>query len=136
MTADIPAGTVLGLGLDVVELDRMRAALARTPGLATRVFTEGERAYCLARRDPTERFAARFAAKEAVLKVLGEGILRVPLREIEVVRAPSGQPSVRLHGRAAAKAADRGIAIWHLSLTHTATIASAVALGLSRAAGN
>jgi phosphopantetheine--protein transferase-like protein len=122
--------TIIGVGLDAVELDRMRTVLARTPTLAGRVFTEDERAYCEARRDPTERFAARFAAKEAVLKVLGEGILRVPLRDIEVVRAPSGKPSVALRGTAAERAAALGITTWQLSLTHTEATASAVAIGL------
>jgi phosphopantetheine--protein transferase-like protein len=121
---------IVGVGLDTVELVRMRSALDRTPRLQTRAFTDGERAYCLAKGDPTERFAVRFAAKEAVLKVLGEGILRVPLRDIEVVKAPSGKPSLRLAGVAAERAADLGITSWQISLTHTATAASAVAIGL------
>jgi phosphopantetheine--protein transferase-like protein len=125
--------TIIGVGLDAVELDRMRTVLARTPRLAERVFTEDERAYCEARRDPTERFAARFAAKEAVLKVLGEGILRVPLRDIEVVRAPSGKPSVELSGVAAERAGALGITTWQLSLTHTEVTATALAVGLHEA---
>src|SRR5256885_10812511 len=108
----------------------MRAVLDRTPRLATRCFTDDERAYCQARRDPTERFAVRFAAKEAVLKVLGEGILRLSLRDIEVVRAPTGKPSLTLHGVAAERAKALGITSWQLSLTHTDTVASAVAVGL------
>jgi 8-oxo-dGTP diphosphatase len=108
----------------------MRTVLGRTPRIMTRAFTDDERAYCLDRKDPTERFAARFAAKEAVLKVLGEGILRVPLRDIEVVRAESGKPSIELHGSALRKAVALGITGWHVSLTHTETSASAVAIGL------
>jgi phosphopantetheine--protein transferase-like protein len=122
--------TVIGIGIDTVELERMRKVLARTPRFMTRAFTEGERTYCLDRKDPTERFAVRFAAKEAVLKVLGEGILRVPMRDIEIMRASSGKPSVELHGVALRHAVARGITDWHVSLTHTDLVASAVAIGL------
>lgn len=121
---------VVGLGLDLVEVDRVRQALARTPGFSVRVFTDGERAWAEAASDPAERFAARWAAKEAVLKALGVG-LSVPLRDIEVVRAGRGEPSVELRGRAAELAAARGVDAWQLSLTHTATTAGAVALALS-----
>jgi holo-[acyl-carrier protein] synthase len=123
---------IVGVGIDAVEIERMRAVLARTPSFADRVFTTDERAYCRAKRDPTERFAARFAAKEAVLKVLDDSILRVPLRSIEVVRATSGKPSVVLSGRAAERADELGVDEWHLSLTHTETIAQAIAIGWSR----
>ena len=122
--------SIVGVGIDTVELARMRTVLDRTPRIATRAFTDDERAYCLERKDPTERFAVRFAAKEAVLKVLGEGILRVPLRDIEVVRASSGKPSIELHGVALRKAVDLGITAWNVSLTHTDSAASAVAIGL------
>jgi phosphopantetheine--protein transferase-like protein len=121
---------IVGVGLDAVEIARMRAVLDRTPRLAERAFTDDERAYCVAKRDPIERFAVRWAAKEAVLKVLGEGILRVPLRTIEVVRASTGEPSIRVTGRAAERAAARGITSWQVSLTHTEASASAVVIGL------
>ena len=62
---------MIGIGVDLVEVERMRTALARTPTLVGRLFTEGERAYAEAARDPAERYAARFAAKEAAMKVLG-----------------------------------------------------------------
>jgi holo-[acyl-carrier protein] synthase len=121
---------VIGLGTDLVELDRFRLALSRTPGIVDRLFTDGERAYAELRRDPTERYAARFAAKEAVLKALGAGIGECDFREIEVVRAESGQPSVRLHGRAAALADARGVGEWRLTMTHTASLAQAIAVAL------
>ena len=89
------------------------------PGLAERLFTDAERAYGERRKDPTERFAARFAAKEAVMKALGVGVGACKLRDVEVVRAPSGQPSVSLHGRAAALAERQGVREWRLTLTHT-----------------
>jgi phosphopantetheine--protein transferase-like protein len=122
---------VLGVGIDLCEVDRMRRVLARTPGFADRVFTEDEQAYCRRRRDPVERFAARFAAKEAVLKAMGVGLGACAFREIEVVRADSGAPSLALHGAAADLAAARGIGRWHVSLTHTSTLAEALVIAVA-----
>jgi len=121
---------VKGVGIDAVELDRFRRALERTPGLVDRVFTAEEVAYARRRRDPTERLAARFAAKEAVVKAMGVGIGRFPLRDVEIVRASSGQPAVVLHGKAAEVAAGQGITGWLLSLTHTERTAQAIACAL------
>lgn len=118
----------MGVGLDLCEVERMARTLARTPSFAARVFTEGERAVCGRRRNAAEGYAARFAAKEAVLKALGAGLGSCPLRDIEVVRADSGAPEVALHGKAADLAAAAGVARWHLSLTHTAATAAAVAV--------
>jgi holo-[acyl-carrier protein] synthase len=119
---------VIGVGTDLVDLDRFRAALERTPGLKARCFTDAEQAYAERRRDPLERYAARFAAKEAVMKAMGVGLGSCEFREIEVTRAESGEPSVRLHGRAAALAADHGVSAWHLSLTHSESAAHAIAI--------
>jgi holo-[acyl-carrier protein] synthase len=121
---------VIGIGVDLCEVDRMRASLARTPTLRRRVFTEAERAYCDRRADPTERYAARFAAKEAVMKAMGVGMGACKWREIEVAKAPSGAPSVRLHGGASVLASERGITEWHLTLTHTHRVAEAIAVAL------
>lgn len=121
---------VIGIGVDLCEVDRMRAALARTPTLRQRVFTEAERAYCDRRKDPTERYAARFAAKEAVMKAMGVGIGACKWSEIEVAKAPSGAPSVRLHGGARALADERGISGWRLTITHTHRVAEAIAVAL------
>jgi len=121
---------VIGIGTDLVELDRFRVALARTPRLVDRVFSAEEQAYALRRTDPTERFAARFAAKEAVLKALGVGLWRLPLRDIEVVRTESGQPTLLLRGRAADLAAERGVSAWLLTMTHTDHLAHAIAVAL------
>lgn len=121
---------MIGIGTDLVELDRFRLALDRTPGIVNRLFSEAEQAYARGRRDPTERFAARFAAKEAVLKAMGAGLWSCPLREIEVVRAESGQPSVVLHGRAADVARARGVREWRLTMTHTERVAQAIAVAL------
>jgi holo-[acyl-carrier protein] synthase len=119
---------VIGVGIDAVEVDRFRRVLARRPTLATRVFTESELSYARRRSDPTERLAARFAAKEAVLKALGVGLGAAAFRDIEVVRAAGGQPGLRLAGRAAALAEARQVRRWHLSLSHTAAGAVAVAV--------
>lgn len=119
---------VVGLGVDLCDVDRMRVALERTPSLRQRMFTEDERAYCDRRRDPAERYAVRFAAKEAVLKAMGVGLGACALRDIEVVRASSGAPSLALRGSAAGVAAERGIVGWQLSLTHTDTLAQATVL--------
>lgn len=126
--------TVVGLGTDLVDLDRFRSVLARTPRIVDRLFTPGEQAYASSRRDPTEPLGARFAAKEAVLKAMGLGLGGAAFRDIEVVRADSGEPSVLLHGAAAAEARARGIAAWMLSLSHTGHVAQAVALAVGEPA--
>jgi holo-[acyl-carrier protein] synthase len=122
---------VVGIGVDDVDVDRMRTSLERTPTLADRLFTEGERAYAssAAPSMAAQRYAARFAAKEAVLKALGAGLGACGFHDIEVVRdAESGAPSLALHGAAAELAATRGAAHLHLSLTHTETRATAFVL--------
>lgn len=121
---------MIGIGVDLVEVDRLRATLARTPALVDRLFTEGERAYAEAAHDPTERYAVRFAAKEAAMKVLGVGLGAVDWHDIEVVRTDSGAPELRVTGRANELAVDAGIRSWKVSLSHTATMAEAVVVGL------
>ncbi len=118
---------MIGLGTDVVDLDQFRAALARTPTLAERLFTEGERAAAAQRRDPVPALAVRFAAKEAVMKVLGVGLGTIGWHDVEVVGEPSGRPTLRVTGRAAALADGAGISAWHLSLSHSELVAHAVA---------
>jgi holo-[acyl-carrier protein] synthase len=122
-------GTI-GIGTDLVDLDRMRRAIDRTPGIVTRLFTEGEQAYARQRRDPTERFGGRFAVKEATMKALGVGVGAVAFRDIEVIRAESGAPRLVLHARAAALAEARGVAGWLVTLTHTDHLAHAVVMAL------
>lgn len=121
---------MIGIGVDLCEVERMRVALARTPSLADRLFTPDERAYCDLRRDPAERYAARFAAKEATLKAMGLGLGACRWQDIEVVRADSGAPSVVLRDAAAAHAAERGIRRWLLTMSHTASLAEAIAVAL------
>lgn len=124
---------VLGLGTDVVDVERFRRTLARTPHIVERLFTEAEREYARGRRDPVERLAVRFAAKEAVMKALGVGLGEVRFRDIEVERAESGSPGVVLHGDAVTLASARGVAMWKCSLSHSATVALAVVLALGAA---
>ena len=121
---------VIGIGLDLVEIDRFRTVLARTPRIVQRVFRPDERAYCELRHDPTERYAVRFAAKEAVMKAMGCGLGDVAMVDIEVVRADSGAPSVLLHGGALARAEELGVSRWLLTLTHTSRDAQAIAVAL------
>ena len=110
----------IAVGIDLIEIERVERALERHPRLAERLFTSGELAYARERARPGQHLAARFAAKEAVIKALGTG---VPPREIEV---EAGEPPrVRLHGRAAEAAGGAEIAI---SLTHSRESAAAVAV--------
>lgn len=111
-----------GVGIDLLEIDRMERALERHPRLAERVFTAGEREYAAARARPGRHLAARFAAKEAVVKALGMSG-GFGLREIEVVAGEP--PTVRLSGRAREAAAGREVEI---SLTHSRDNAAAVAV--------
>lgn len=111
-----------GVGVDLLEIERMERALERHPRLAERVFTAAERDYAAARRRPGRHLAARFAAKEAVVKALGL-VGGFGLREVEVVAGEP--PAVRLSGRAAAAAGDRSVEI---SLTHSRDFAAAVAV--------
>jgi len=122
--------SVLGLGVDIVEIDRMAEALRRHPRIKERIFSETERKYCDRRSRPEVHYALRFAAKEAVLKALGTGFAGMRFRDVEVVREGSGRPVPVLHGKARERAAELGIVEMHLSLsfTHTTAVASAVAI--------
>ncbi len=127
---------VVGIGMDAVELDRFRLAMSRRTGLKDRLFSDAERAYADRRNDPTERYAARFAAKEAVMKAMGVGLWKFKLRDVEVVKARSGAPSIRLHGRAAEMADERSITQWLLTMTHTENTAFAIAVALREVAAS
>jgi holo-[acyl-carrier protein] synthase len=121
---------IAGLGVDIVEIERMREALLRRPRLKERLFSDEERAYCEARNKPEIHYAMRFAAKEAVLKALGTGFSGMRFRDVEVMRDERGRPQPRLSGRAAEVAKAAGVVEMHLSLsfTHTNAVASAVAV--------
>lgn len=118
---------ILGSGIDMVEIARIRQALERFgQRFLDRVFTSAEQAYCMQKRNAAESLAARFAAKEAAAKALGTGISRgVTWLEIEVVREPGGRPAVLFHGRAAQFAIRLGVAHTALSITHTSSLSTA-----------
>ena len=120
----------VAVGIDVVDVVRIRDVAERTPALLDRTYTEAELDYCRTARDPAERLAARWAAKEAVVKCLGGGVPGLDLRGIEVVRGADGAPGVRLTGDAAARADERGIRSWLISMSHTTTVAQAVVIAL------
>ncbi|NBC10632.1 MAG: holo-[acyl-carrier-protein] synthase [Planctomycetes bacterium] len=125
---------ILGHGIDLVEVARVQAMLDdHGERFLTRCYTEGERAYCAANPSRmAEHLAGRFAAKEAVLKVLGTGWSGgIAWTDVEVVREASGKPGVRLAGEAAAVAAGLGITTILLSISHTSTHAMASAIGVS-----
>ncbi|MHB8858578.1 MAG: holo-ACP synthase [Thermoleophilia bacterium] len=111
------------IGIDVIENERFARALERRPRLAERVFTAGEREYCLSRPNPAQHFAARFAAKEAVGKALGTGISS--WREIEI--GSGGKPGVHMSGVTGRRAAALGAGELSLSLSHCGMVSVAVA---------
>jgi holo-[acyl-carrier protein] synthase len=113
-----------GVGIDLLEIDRLERALERRPALAARIFTEAERDYAAARARPAMHLAARFCAKEAVAKALELEVWS--FRDVEVV-GTGGPPTVRLTGSVQARAEELGVEIV-VSLTHTGGMAGAVAL--------
>ena len=134
MSPGIPApeGTT-ELGIDIINVERIRAALARFGSrFAHRILTDAERAYA---RDRPETVAGRWAAKEAVSKVLGLGVRGVGWREIEIVRLPTGQPTVRLHDRALRRAEQLGMERIAVSISHERDLAVAIAFGIRTRGG-
>jgi len=118
---------VVGVGIDVVDVARLERALSRTPSMAGRVFADSEVSYAAG---SVTRLAARWAAKEAVAKALGAPA-RVRWREIEVVVADDGRPSLVVSGHTAEVAAAAGIRSWHVSLTHDGGVAIAMVVAES-----
>lgn len=118
---------IVGTGIDLVEIGRIQHSMDRYgKRFLDRVYTAAEQAYCLRKRMAAESFAARFAAKEAGAKALGTGISHgVSWLEIEIVREPSGRPTLMFHGRAAEFAGRLGAARAAVSITHTAAFALA-----------
>jgi holo-[acyl-carrier protein] synthase len=128
----VPDGTT-ELGIDIIRIDRIRAALAKFgERFSKRVLTPAERAYV---RGRPETMAGRWAAKEAVSKVLGLGVRGIGWREIEIERLPTGQPSVRLHDRAAVRAEQLGMGRIAVSISHEAEYAVAIAFGVRTVGG-
>jgi holo-[acyl-carrier protein] synthase len=128
----VPDGTT-ELGIDIIKVDRIRASIERFgTRFEKRVLTTSEARYVRMR---PETFAGRWAAKEAVSKVLGLGVRGIGWRDIEVERLPTGQPSIRLHGRAAARAEQLGMDRIAVSITHESDYAVAIAFGVRTTGG-
>lgn len=121
--------SVVGVGVDVVEIERFRRSLDRTPSMRERIFVDGELDYVARKVDPVPSLAARFAAREAVMKVMGLGLGAFGFHEVWVTVAPSGAPYLEFAGRARELAAERSITAWHLSLSHDGPVAVATAVG-------
>jgi len=115
---------IVGVGIDVVDVDRFGRQLDRAPGLLGRLFTESEQGL------PVRSLAARFAAKEAIAKALGAPV-GLRWTDVTVVREPSGAPRLEVTGTVAARAKELGVDRFHLSLSHDAGIASAVVIAES-----
>lgn len=124
---------IVGIGLDLAQIPRFEAAFERHGDrLLNRLFTRAERAYCDRKKDRMSSYCGRFAVKEAVMKVLGTGWTSgVRWIDIEVVRMPGGAPRCALHGVAGELARRHGIATIHVTITHDAGIAAAVAIAES-----
>ncbi len=128
----VPAGTT-EVGVDIVKVERIASAIAKFgQRFADRVLTPREQRYV---RQRPETFAGRWAAKEAVSKVLGLGVRGVGWRDIEVERMPTGQPNIILHGRAAQRAEQLGMGRVAVSISHESEFAVAVAFGVRTAGG-
>ncbi len=122
---------IIGVGIDVVSIARIEAAIKRRPRIVERIFSEEERTYCSRLRDPWENWAVRFAAKEAVMKALGASPGRTPWSMISIIRA-EGRPRVRLVGSAFQYARSMGCSRLEVSLAHEDGIAVAVAIAIRR----
>lgn len=133
-----PQPGILAHGIDLIEVERIARMLSEHPErFRDRVFTPDEIAYCeSSRKRAAEHFAARFAAKEAVLKALGTGWRDgIAWTDIEVRRDPAGAPSIRLSGEAQRVAESKGITGWLVSISHTASLAQASVIGTGNATG-
>jgi holo-[acyl-carrier protein] synthase len=125
----VTAGAVMGVGLDIVELEEFAASVGNRPRMLERVFTPGELAYCRLRPKPIQHFAARFAAKEAAFKAVGSGwTKRVKWRDVEVVSASGGRPTLVVRGALRRLAPTSA---FHVTLSHSGSYAVAVVLMLA-----
>ncbi len=118
---------ILGTGIDLAEVDRIKASIERYgERFLRRIYTPGEIAYVERKANKYERYAARFAAKEAGMKAIGTGWRRgITWQDFEVANLPSGRPTIKFHGVAAQVAERMGVKRAHLSLTHTAQFGQA-----------
>jgi len=122
-------GAVIGVGIDLVDIERFERV---KPRVRERLFTRAEARYCVLQRRPALHFAARFAAKEAVLKALGTGWSGgIAWSDVEIMREEHGAATVKLAGKAKAREKKLKIRSWHVTMTHTSTAAAAVAIAES-----
>lgn len=122
---------IRGIGVDAVDIERFRTSLERTPTMRERLFTEVELAYVEPKSDPVPSLAARFAAREAVMKALGVGLGAFGFHDVWVERLSSGQPTLVVTGAALSLADAAGVGNWQLSITHTDTLAIAYVVASS-----
>jgi holo-[acyl-carrier protein] synthase len=120
---------IVGIGVDVVEIDRMTRLMERRPTFRHRVFTPEEVSYCEGRATPAGSYAARWAAREACIKALG-GVRNLKWQDISVERAPSGAPRLALRGGARARADRIGVHEVLVSFTHERSLATAFCIAL------
>ncbi|MHB0976402.1 MAG: holo-ACP synthase [Candidatus Aquicultorales bacterium] len=122
---------IKGIGVDIVDIERMESALKKRERLMGRLFTEGEREYCLTKKRPHLHFAVRFAAKEAALKALGTGFRNIKWTDLEVCRDRWGRPFLKMNTRASELAHSKGICEIYISLSFSrqSAVASAIAVG-------
>ena len=120
--------SIIGIGSDFVEIDRVRKAIEKNQHFMERVFTENEISCCKRKANPWQSFAARFAAKEAVSKAFGVGLGAMGLTNIEVLNKAGGQPVATLYGTAKALAEEKNVRNVHVSLSHSEIYAMATAV--------
>lgn len=120
---------IVGIGIDIIEVERVKNKIERNSGFKEKVFSQQEIAFCESKSNKAENYAARFAAKEAFLKATGFGLtLSYQLSEIEIVNDPLGKPSINLNGTFRTKATENNWNKIHLSFSHLQAIAAAVVI--------
>lgn len=119
-----------GIGIDAVEIARFRTMLQRRPHMRTRLFTQEELTSLAGQVDDAASLAARFAVREATMKALGVGLGAFDFHDVSVQKDPSGAPILKVSGRAEELANSNGVGTWHVSITHTETVAMAVVAAL------
>lgn len=124
---------VIGVGVDVVDIERFRASLERTPSMRERIFTPAELEHVATKFDPVMSLAARFAAREAVMKAMGLGLGAFGFHDASVRVDDSGAPHLIIRGQAANHAQNRAIDTWHLSLAHDGGVATAMVVASRQA---
>ena len=124
---------MIGVGIDVVDIERFRVSLARTPSMRERLFTQVELDYVAPKADPVPSLAARFAAREAVMKAMGLGLGAFGFHDVWVdVDGSTGAPHLCVDGAAKRLATERGVHAWHLSLAHDGGVATAMVVAANR----